>query len=83
MIGQRANAAPPEPKGDVMGLGDKISHKAEELAGKAKAGAGDATDNPDLEAEGRAEEAEANVKQTGDDVADASGTPVALSRATP
>jgi uncharacterized protein YjbJ (UPF0337 family) len=54
-----------------MGLGDKISHKAEELAGKAKAGAGDATDNPDLEAEGRAEEAEANVKQTGDDVADA------------
>ena len=32
-----------------MGLGDKISHKAEELAGKAKAGAGDATDNPDLD----------------------------------
>jgi uncharacterized protein YjbJ (UPF0337 family) len=54
-----------------MGLGDKISHKAEELAGKAKAGAGDATDNPDLEAEGRADEAKANVKQTGDDVADA------------
>jgi uncharacterized protein YjbJ (UPF0337 family) len=54
-----------------MGLGDKISHKVEELKGKAKAGAGDATDNPDLEAEGRADEAKADVKQTGDSVADA------------
>jgi uncharacterized protein YjbJ (UPF0337 family) len=54
-----------------MGLGDKISHKAEELAGKAKAGAGDATDNPDLEAEGRVQEAGAETKQAGDNVADA------------
>ncbi|HKF89681.1 MAG TPA: CsbD family protein [Propionibacteriaceae bacterium] len=56
-----------------MGLGDKISQKAEELTGKAKAGAGDATDNADLEAEGRAEEAEAEAEagQTGDSVADA------------
>ena len=52
-----------------MGLGDKISQKAEELTGKTKAGAGDATDNADLEAEGRADEAEAG--QTGDSVADA------------
>ena len=54
-----------------MGLGDKISHKAEELAGKAKAGAVDATDNPDLETEGRAQEAGAETKQAGDNVADA------------
>jgi uncharacterized protein YjbJ (UPF0337 family) len=54
-----------------MGLGDKISQKAEELAGKVKAGSGDATDNPDLEAEGRAEEADAEAKQSGDSVADA------------
>jgi uncharacterized protein YjbJ (UPF0337 family) len=54
-----------------MGLGDKISQKAEELTGKAKAGAGDATDNADLEAEGRADEAGAETGQTGDSVADA------------
>ena len=36
-----------------MGLADKAKDKAEELAGKAKATMGDATDNPDLEAEGR------------------------------
>ena len=54
-----------------MGLGDKIKHMAEEVTGKVKEGAGDATDNPDLEAEGQAEQAEANVKQAGDNVADA------------
>jgi uncharacterized protein YjbJ (UPF0337 family) len=54
-----------------MGLGDKISNKAEELMGKGKAAAGDATDNPDLEAEGRTEEAGAETKEAGDNVADA------------
>jgi uncharacterized protein YjbJ (UPF0337 family) len=53
-----------------MGLGDKAKDKAEELAGKAKAAMGDATDNPDLEAEGRMQEAEADVKQAGEDVKD-------------
>jgi hypothetical protein len=36
-----------------MGFADKAKNKAEELAGKAKAATGDATDNRDLEAEGR------------------------------
>jgi uncharacterized protein YjbJ (UPF0337 family) len=61
-----------------MGLADKAKDKAEELAGKAKAAMGDATDNPDLEAEGRTQESKAdakqageNVKDTGDNVADA------------
>jgi uncharacterized protein YjbJ (UPF0337 family) len=40
-----------------MGIGDKAKDKAEELSGKAKAAMGDATDNPDLEAEGRMQEA--------------------------
>ena len=53
-----------------MGIGDKAKNKAEELAGKAKAGVGDATDNPDLEAEGRTEEAKADVKQAGENVKD-------------
>jgi uncharacterized protein YjbJ (UPF0337 family) len=62
----------------LMGFADKAKDKAEELTGKAKANVGDATDNPDLEAEGRMQEAKADVKQagenvkdTGDDVADA------------
>jgi uncharacterized protein YjbJ (UPF0337 family) len=53
-----------------MGLGDKAKDKAEELAGKAKATVGDKTDNPDLEAEGRRQEAKADVKQAGEDVKD-------------
>lgn len=61
-----------------MGIGDKAENKGEELAGKAKAAMGDATDNRDLEAEGRMEESKAdakqageNLKDTGDDIADA------------
>jgi uncharacterized protein YjbJ (UPF0337 family) len=61
-----------------MGLADKAKDKAEELAGKAKAAMGDATDNPDLESEGRTQESKAdakqageNVKDTGDNIADA------------
>ena len=54
-----------------MGIADKARHLAEELAGKAKAGVGDATDNPDLEAEGHAEQASANVKEAGVDIKDA------------
>ena len=54
-----------------MSLGDKAKHKVEELAGKAKAAAGEATDDRDLQAEGRTEEASANAKQAGDDVKDA------------
>jgi uncharacterized protein YjbJ (UPF0337 family) len=53
-----------------MGFVDKAKDKAEELAGKAKAALGDATDNPDLEAEGRMQEAKADVKQAGEDVKD-------------
>ena len=45
--------------------------QSQELSGKVKESAGDATDNPDLEAEGQAEQSGANVKQAGDNVADA------------
>jgi uncharacterized protein YjbJ (UPF0337 family) len=56
-----------------MGLADKAKDKAEELAGKAKAAMGDATDNPDLEAEGRKEESKADVKQAGENAKDTGG----------
>ncbi len=53
-----------------MGLGDKISNKAEEVGGKAKQGFGDATDNESLQAEGHADEAKADTKQAGEKVKD-------------
>ena len=46
-----------------MGLGDKISNAADEAKGKVKEAWGDATDNERLEAAGKADQAEADVKQ--------------------
>ena len=52
-------------------MGDKLEHKAEELGGEVKKKLGQATDDKDLEAEGRGESAKANLKQAGDNVKDA------------
>lgn len=54
-----------------MGLGDKIKHAAEKASGKAKEAAGDVTDNEKLKAEGKAEQAKAELKQAGDKAKDA------------
>ena len=54
-----------------MGIGDDIKHNAEDLAGKAKESFGDATDNESLQAEGKGDQAGANLKKAGDDVKDA------------
>jgi uncharacterized protein YjbJ (UPF0337 family) len=54
-----------------MGIGDKIQNKAEELGGKAKAGAGEATDDDSLKAEGRADQGSAHAKQAGENIKDA------------
>jgi len=54
-----------------MGFDDKIGNKAEEAAGKVKEGVGDATGNERLEAEGQADQSEANMKQAGEKVKDA------------
>lgn len=54
-----------------MGIGDKISNKAEELGGKAKEAVGDATDNRSLEAEGQTDQTAAHGKQAGENVKDA------------
>ncbi|WP_113718936.1 CsbD family protein [Arthrobacter dokdonensis] len=54
-----------------MGLGDKISNKAQEASGKAKEGLGDATDNEKLQAEGAADQAAAKTKQAGEHLKDA------------
>ncbi|MCW2622624.1 MAG: CsbD family protein [Frankiales bacterium] len=49
---------------------DKIKNKAEELGGKGKEAAGDATGNDDLKAEGQADQASGNLKQAGEKVKD-------------
>ena len=54
-----------------MGTNDKAQNKAEELKGKGKATIGDATDDKDLEAKGRAEQAKGSLKQAGEKVKDA------------
>ena len=54
-----------------MGVGDKIQNAGEEAAGTVKETAGRATGNQSLEAEGRADQASANVKQAGEKAKDA------------
>lgn len=54
-----------------MGLDDKVNNKAEELGGKVKEGAGRATGDERLEAEGRAQQGESKLKQAGEKIKDA------------
>ena len=54
-----------------MSTGDKIRHKAEELKGAAKEKLGDATDDRDLQAEGKKDQSKADLKQAGEKVKDA------------
>jgi uncharacterized protein YjbJ (UPF0337 family) len=58
-------------KEDRMGIDDKIENKTDELAGSAKEKAGDATDDQDLQAEGKNDQSKANLKQAGEKVKDA------------
>ena len=54
-----------------MGLGDKIENMKDDLTGKGKEATGKATDNERLEAEGKGDQASADVKQAGEKVKDA------------
>jgi len=54
-----------------MSLSDKIGNKAGELGGKAKEAVGNATENDDLRAEGKADQLEAGVKGIVEDAKDA------------
>lgn len=53
-----------------MGADDKIRNAAEEAGGKVKEGLGKATDNERLEAEGKADQVSADIKQAGEKVKD-------------
>ncbi len=50
---------------------DKMKNKIEELSGKGKEAVGDATDDRDLQAEGRRDQASGNLKQAGEKIKDA------------
>ncbi|HBO54671.1 CsbD family protein [Janibacter terrae] len=54
-----------------MGIDDKIENTKDQLAGKAKGAAGDATDDEDLQAEGQAQETKGDLKAAGEKVKDA------------
>ena len=53
-----------------MGLDDKISNKGDELKGSAKEHLGKAADDPELEAEGHADQAKGSLKQAGEKIKD-------------
>ena len=54
-----------------MGTEDKARNTAEGWQGKAKEAVGSATDNRDLEAEGKADQSSSDIKQAGEKVKDA------------
>ncbi len=53
-----------------MGIADKAQDKADELGGKAKETAGQATDDNDLKNEGKGDQAKGNLKQVGEQAKD-------------
>jgi len=53
-----------------MGIMDKAKNAADEAAGKAKEALGKVTDNEQMEAEGKADQAKAETKKVGEDVKD-------------
>jgi len=54
-----------------MGTDDKFENLTDEKVGEAKETFGRATDDEDLEAEGKTDQSKANVKQAGEKVKDA------------
>jgi len=54
-----------------MSAKDKLKNKVQEIKGQAKKKTGKATNNRDLEAEGKADQAKGNLKNAGEQVKDA------------
>jgi uncharacterized protein YjbJ (UPF0337 family) len=61
----------PTTKETEMGMDDKLKHSTEKTLGKAKEGLGNATDDRELQAEGKAEQSKSDLKQAGEKVKDA------------
>jgi uncharacterized protein YjbJ (UPF0337 family) len=54
-----------------MGDQDKVNNKIEDIGGQAKEKIGRATGDEELEAQGRGDQAKADIKQAGEKVKDA------------
>jgi uncharacterized protein YjbJ (UPF0337 family) len=54
-----------------MGLDDKLKNKAQEAKGKAKEGAGAASDDQRMKNQGKDDQMKADLKQAGEKVKDA------------
>jgi uncharacterized protein YjbJ (UPF0337 family) len=54
-----------------MGLGDKLENMKDDMVGKGKEATGKVTDDERLEAEGRVDQSEADLKQAGEKAKDA------------
>lgn len=54
-----------------MGFGDKLSNKIQDAKGKAKQAGGRASDDKRLQAEGRADQKKASLKDVGEKLKDA------------
>ncbi|MBR7742939.1 CsbD family protein [Phycicoccus sp. BSK3Z-2] len=54
-----------------MGLGDKVRNAVQDATGKGKEATGRATDDERLEAEGRTDQSEADLRKAGENVKDA------------
>ncbi|MGH3673711.1 MAG: CsbD family protein [Pseudonocardiaceae bacterium] len=52
-------------------MGDKIENQGDVLKGKAKETAGQLGDDPELETEGKGDQAKGHVKQAGEKIKDA------------
>lgn len=57
--------------GDPMGTDDKLENMADEKIGEAKEAMGKATDDEDLESEGKVDQTKSDLKQAGEKVKDA------------
>ena len=53
-----------------MGIGDKIENLKDKVVGEGKEQAGKLTDNESLEAEGRGQQTEGDLKQAGEKLKD-------------
>jgi uncharacterized protein YjbJ (UPF0337 family) len=58
-------------RSSTMGVGDRMENTAEDLGGKAKEAAGKLTDDERLEAEGKAQQTKADLKNAGENVKEA------------
>jgi uncharacterized protein YjbJ (UPF0337 family) len=58
-------------EGTAMSAENKAANKVTEVKGKAKQVVGKATDDPTLEAEGKADEVKGDLKQAGENIKDA------------